>query len=289
MDCAGTERRITIADLLTAKREHRPVAAVSCYDYTTARLVSASSVEMILVGDSAAQVILGFDSTLPVTMDFMVTITAAVRRAAPNTYLVADMPFLSYHISVAEALRNAGRFLTEAGAQMVKIEAADAYLDRIKATTDAGIAVMAHIGIRPQRIGTMGRFRAEATTSEAAIELVNLAKRMVNAGASALLIEGTATEVAQIITSQSDVPVISCGSGAGCDGQILIAPDILGLSHGATPRFARAFGDLGSRTVEAFRTYADEVRAGRFPDSEHSYHMKSGELQRLKELLDRNE
>lgn len=289
MDCAGTERRITIADLLTAKREHRPVAAVSCYDYTTARLVSASSVEMILVGDSAAQVILGFDSTLPVTMDFMVTITAAVRRAAPNTYLVADMPFLSYHISVAEALRNAGRFLTEAGAQMVKIEAADAYLDRIKATTDAGIAVMAHIGIRPQRIGTMGRFRAEATTSEAAIELVNLAKRMVNAGASALLIEGTATEVAQIITNQSDVPVISCGSGAGCDGQILIAPDILGLSHGATPRFARAFDDLGTRTVEAFRTYADEVRAGRFPDSEHSYHMKSGELQRLKELLDRNE
>ena len=289
MDCAGTERRITIADLLTAKREHRPVAAVSCYDYTTARLVSASSVEMILVGDSAAQVILGFDSTLPVTMDFMVTITAAVRRAAPNTYLVADMPFLSYHISVAEALRNAGRFLTEAGAQMVKIEAADAYLDRIKATTDAGIAVMAHIGIRPQRIGTMGRFRAEATTSEAAIELVNLAKRMVNAGASALLIEGTATEVAQIITNQSDVPVISCGSGAGCDGQILIAPDILGLSHGTTPRFARAFDDLGTRTVEAFRTYADEVRAGRFPDSEHSYHMKPGELQRLKELLDRNE
>lgn len=288
MDFAGTERRITISDLLTAKREHRPVAAVSCYDYTTARLVSASSVEMILVGDSAAQVILGFDSTLPVTMDFMVTITAAVRRAAPNTYLVADMPFLSYHISVAEALRNAGRFLTEAGAQMVKIEAADAYLDRIKATTDAGIAVMAHIGIRPQRIGTMGRFRAEATTAEGAIELVNLAKRMVDAGATALLIEGTATEVAQIITSQTDVPVISCGSGAGCDGQILIAPDILGLSHGATPRFARAFDDLGTRTVEAFRTYADEVRAGRFPDSEHSYHMKSGELQRLKELLDRN-
>ena len=288
MDCAGTERRITISDLLTAKREHRPVAAVSCYDYTTARLVSASSVEMILVGDSAAQVILGFDSTLPVTMDFMVTITAAVRRAAPNTYLVADMPFLSYHISVAEALRNAGRFLTEAGAQMVKIEAADAYLDRIEATTDAGIAVMAHIGIRPQRIGTMGRFRAEATTAEGAIELVNLAKRMVDAGATALLIEGTATEVAQIITSQTDVPVISCGSGAGCDGQILIAPDILGLSHGATPRFARAFDDLGTRTVEAFRTYADEVRAGRFPDSEHSYHMKSGELQRLKELLDRN-
>ena len=288
MDCAGTERRITISDLLTAKREHRPVAAVSCYDYTTARLVSASSVEMILVGDSAAQVILGFDSTLPVTMDFMVTITAAVRRAAPNTYLVADMPFLSYHISVAEALRNAGRFLTEAGAQMVKIEAADAYLDRIEATTDAGIAVMAHIGIRPQRIGTMGRFRAEATTAEGAIELVNLAKRMVDAGATALLIEGTATEVAQIITSQTDVPVISCGSGAGCDGQILIAPDILGLSHGTTPRFARAFDDLGTRTVEAFRTYADEVRAGRFPDSEHSYHMKSGELQRLKELLDRN-
>ncbi len=276
---------ITIADLLVAKQQHRPIVAVSCYDYTTASLLAQSPVDMILVGDSAAQAVLGFDSTLPVTMDFMVTITAAVRRAAPNVYLVADMPFLSYHLSLGQAIRNAGRFLTEAGAAMVKIEATAAYLDTVRAVSDSGIPVMAHIGILPQRIATVGRFHAEAATAEAAVSLIDLAERMVACGASALLIEGTAAEVAQIITSRSPVPVISCGSGPGCDGQILIAPDILGLSTGHSPKFAKAFGDLGPRCVEAFRQYAQDVKAGQFPDAEHSYHMKSGELQRLQELL----
>lgn len=279
------DNRITITDLLQAKQDHRRVVAISCYDYTTARLVAQVPVEIILVGDSAAQLMLGFDTTLPATMDFMVTITAAVRRGAPNIYLIADMPFLSYHTSTAEAVRNAGRFLIEAGAQMVKIEATTAHLDTIRAVADAGIAVMAHIGIRPQRISTMGRFRAEATTAEMAVELIDLARRMIQAGAGALLIEGTATEVAQIITEQSEVPVISCGSGAGCDGQILIAPDILGLSQGRLPKFTKAYDQLGVRAIEAIRAYAEEVKASRFPDAEHSYHMKDGELQRLKGLL----
>ena len=277
--------RITIADLLKAKEDRRAITAVSCYDYTTARLVSQAPVEMILVGDSAAEFVLGFDTTLPVTMDFMVAITAAVRRGAPNVYLVADMPFLSYHISIAEAIRNAGRFLTQAGAQMVKLEATEAHLDTIRALTDAGIPVMAHIGIRPQRIGMIGRFRAEASTAEAALALIHLAGKMTGAGASALLIEGTTAEVSQIVTTRSKVPVISCGSGPGCDGQILVAPDILGLSNGQPPKFARAYADLGTRTVEAIRQYAEEVRAGRFPDAKHSYHMKPGELQRLEDLL----
>ncbi len=276
---------ITIADLLDAKRQRRAITAVSCYDYTTARLVSQAPVEMILAGDSAAELMLGFDTTLPATMDFMVAITAAVRRGAPNVYLVADMPFLSYHTGTGEAIRNAGRFLTEGGAQMVKFEATDAYVDIIRAVSDAGIAVMAHIGILPQRIGTIGRFRAEATTAEAAFELVNLAEQLVSAGASALLIEGTATEVAQVITARSSVPVISCGSGPGCDGQILIAPDILGLSTGRPPKFAKAYAELGPRAVEAFQRYADEVKARRYPDAEHSYHMKPAELQRFEKHL----
>jgi 3-methyl-2-oxobutanoate hydroxymethyltransferase len=240
---------------------------------------------MILVGDSAAQLMLGHDSTLPATMDFMVTITAAVRRGAPNVYLVADMPFLSYHVNPGEAIRNAGRFLTEAGAQMVKIEATEAHLETIRAVSNAGIAVMAHIGIRPQRITTVGRFQAEATTAEMAMELVNLAEQMVNAGASALLVEGTAAEVAQVITERSNVPVISCGAGAGCDGQILVAPDILGLSQGRPPKFARAYTDLTGPSVAAFQQYADDVKTGTFPDAAHSYHMKTGELQRLQNLL----
>jgi 3-methyl-2-oxobutanoate hydroxymethyltransferase len=277
--------RITIADLLTAKQQRRPIAAVSCYDYTTARLVAQAPVDMILVGDSAAQLMLGFESTLPATMDFMVAITAAVRRAAPNVYLVADMPFLSYHLSFAQAIRNAGRFVTDAGAQMVKIEATAAYLDTVKAVSEAGIPVMAHLGILPQRIVAMGRFHAEATTADRALDLINLAQRMRTAGASALLIEGTAAEVAQIITSRSDVPVISCGSGAGCDGQILVAPDILGLAAGHPPKFAKSYGDLGPRFAEAFQKYAEDVKSGRFPDAEHSYHMKPAEHDRLEEQL----
>jgi 3-methyl-2-oxobutanoate hydroxymethyltransferase len=277
--------KITIADLLAAKGQGRKIAAVSCYDYTTARLISQTPVQMILVGDSAAQVVLGFDSTLPAKMDFMVSITAAVKRGAPNAFLVADMPFLSYQVTAAEAIRNAGRFVAEAGAQMVKIEATGAHLDVIKAVSNADIAVMAHIGIRPQSITRTGRLKAEATTAEMAAELISLAEQMVNNGAGMLLIEGTAAEVAQIITERLQVPVISCGAGPGCDGQILIAPDILGLTQGPQPKFAKSYGNLAEKTIEAFTAYAKEVHESQYPEKENSYHMKPGELERLNELL----
>ncbi|MCK4752063.1 MAG: 3-methyl-2-oxobutanoate hydroxymethyltransferase [Planctomycetes bacterium] len=277
--------KITISDLVSAKSQGRKIVAVSCYDYTTARLVCESDVQMLLVGDSAAQLMLGFDSTLPATMDFMVTITAAVRRGAPDVFLVADMPFLSYQVGINKAVKNAGRFVTEAGAQMIKIEASQPYLDVIKAVSDAGIGVMAHIGIRPQSISKIGRFKAEATTAEMALELIALADQMVQAGATSLLIEGTATEVAEIVTKRYEMPVISCGSGAGCDGQILIAPDILGLTQGTGPKFTKSYGDLAKSTIEAVNSYSKEVQDGKFPDSEHSYHMKKGELERLEGLL----
>ena len=280
--------KITIADLFAARRENRKIAAVSCYDYTTAKLISQTDVQLILVGDSAAQIMLGFDSTLPATMDFMVAITAAVRRGAPNVYLVADMPFLSYQLGRAEAIRNAGRFAAEAGAQMVKIEAGGADLDTVKAVSDVGIAVMAHIGIRPQSIGKTGRFKAEATTAEMAAELVSLAQQMINSGASTLLVEGAAAEVAELITRHSEVPVIGCGSGPGCDGQILISPDILGLTQGPSPKFAKSYGNLANDTIAAFNAYCKEVQTGQFPDKEHSYHMKMGEFERLDELLKSN-
>jgi len=279
------DAKITIADLVTAKRQNRKIVAVSCYNYTTAKLISQTDVQMILVGDSATQVMLGFDSTLPATMDFMVAITAAVRRGAPNVCLVADMPFLSYQVGLGEAVKNAGRFVAEAGAQIIKIEASGAYLDVIKAVSDAGMAVMAHIGIRPQSISKLGRFKAEATTAEMALELIALAEQMLQAGAASLLIEGTAAEVAEIVTKRCEVPVIGCGSGPGCDGQILIAPDILGLAQGRKPKFAKSYGNLANATIEAISNYGKEVQAGQFPDREHSYHMKAGELERLQELL----
>jgi 3-methyl-2-oxobutanoate hydroxymethyltransferase len=277
--------RMTILDLIEAKRRNHRIAAVSCYDYTTAKLVSQTDIQMILVGDSAAEVVLGFDSTLPATMDFMVTITAAVRRGAPNVFLVADMPFLSCQVGKTEAVKNAGRFMSQAGAQMVKIEANCADLNVIKAVSDAGIAVMGHIGIRPQSISKVGRFKAEGTTARKAVEMIQLAEQMIDSGASALLIEGTATEVAEIITSRCDVPVISCGSGLRCDGQILIVSDILGLTQGPSPKFAMSFGHLAEHTIEAFSAYAKEVHEGTFPDSGHSYHMKPGQFEQLHELL----
>lgn len=276
---------ITIADLVEAKQQNRKTAVVSCYDYITALLVSQSDIEMIIVGDSAAQHVLGFDSTLAATMDFMVTITAAVRRGAPNVFLVADMPFLSYQVTTAEAVKNAGRFITESEAQMVKIEANSAQLDVIKRVSDAGIAVMAHIGIKPQYISKTGRFKAEATTAEMAAQLISLAGQMIDAGASTLLLEGTAAEVAEIITQRSEVPVISCGSGPGCDGQVLVTPDILGTTQGKKPKFAKSYDNLTEKTIKAFKAYGKEVHNNEYPDKEHSYHMKTGELDRLKEIL----
>ncbi|MFC1764592.1 3-methyl-2-oxobutanoate hydroxymethyltransferase [Planctomycetota bacterium] len=279
------EKKLTIADLFTAKDEDRKLVAVSCYDYTTAALAAQAEVDIILVGDSAAQIMLGFDSTLPVSMDTMVTLTSAARRGAPNQFLVADMPFLSYQASLAEAMKNAGRFVTESGAQMVKIEISHAYLDVIKMVSNAGIAVMAHIGIRPQFIGQMGRFKAEGTTAEMAYELLLFADQLIEAGARALLIEGTAAEVAERITQRVKVPVIGCGSGPGCDGQVLIAADILGLTQGCKPKFSRSFVELGEQCVAGFADYASNVRDRQYPGKQHSYHMKKGELGRLSSLL----
>jgi 3-methyl-2-oxobutanoate hydroxymethyltransferase len=279
-------QKITMSDLMEAKQAARKIVAVSCYDYTTAKLVQQAGAEMILVGDSAAQVILGHDTTLPATMDFMTTITAAVRRGAPDVCLVADMPFLSYQTSIADAVANAGRFFQEAGAQIVKIEATAAHLDVIKAVSDAGMAVMAHIGIRPQRITKLGKLKAEGTTADLAVELVTLARKMVAAGASSLLLEGTAREVSKIVTENSPVPVISCGSGPDCDGQILIISDILGLNDGGKPKFAKAFGQLQKPTIEAVRQYAEQVRSSQYPCDDHCYHIKPGQLEKLRQMLD---
>jgi 3-methyl-2-oxobutanoate hydroxymethyltransferase len=279
--------KITIADLYKYKAEGRKIAAVSCYDCITANLCEKSGIEMLLVGDSAAQVVLGHKSTLPVTMDFMVELTAGVRRGSENTFLVADMPFLSYQTGIGEAIKNAGRFVAGAGADMVKIEAASEYLDVIKQVSSAGISVMAHIGVKPQYIGKTGKYKAEGRGVQQGLELVSMAEQMVSAGAKAILVEASASEVGEMITERVDVPVISCGGGDGCDGQILVAPDILGLTEGKTPKFVKKYADLAKEYRKAFTRYAEEVRDGKFPDDEHSYHMKKGEFEQLKKQLRR--
>lgn len=270
-----------LIDMQKAKAQGQKIAAISCYDYTTASIVAKTDIEMVLVGDSAAQVMLGYDSTLPATMDFMVEITAAVRRAVPNKILVADMPFMSYQADISEAVKNAGRFVTKAGADIIKIEATEAYLPVIKAVSDTGISVMAHIGLTPQ----WRKYAAEGITAASGIHLIRLAEKMLTAGAGSLLLEAVAREIAKIITDKSEVPVISCGSGPDCDGQILISNDILGLTEGKMPKFAKAFGSLADPTLRALSKYSQQIHNKTYPNDKHSYHVKKSELEKLRQFL----
>jgi 3-methyl-2-oxobutanoate hydroxymethyltransferase len=272
--------KITISTLSIAKKQGRKFSVVSCYDYVSAKLAAAAGVDVLLAGDSASQFTLGFDSTLAVTMDFMVAITAGIKRAAPDLLIVADMPFEGCKNGTAETVKNAKRFVSESGADIVKIEIVQATPETIKAVVDAGVAVMPHLGIRPQT----GQYKAQGTTAEVAAEIIALAEQMYSAGAKMLLLEGTAREAAKIITEKLPIPVIGCGSGPDCDGQVLVLPDILNLASGPVPKFSKSFGDIGRASIEAIALYDRQIKQGVFPDDSHSYHMKSGELEKLKNL-----
>ena len=278
-------KKLTIDDLVAMKNAGKKIAAISCYDFTTAALMEKAGIDMLLVGDSAAEIMLGYDSTLGITMDFMVTITSAVRRAATNTCVVADMPYMSYQASKTEAIKNAARFITESRADIVKIEVSSAQVDIIKAVSDADVPVMGHIGLRPQSVAKYGRLKAQGTTAEGAFELVTLADRVVEAGASFLLIEGTAREVAKIITERVSVPVISCGAGPDCDGQILVISDILGLTQGKAPKFAKNFANLSEEVLKAAKIYKNSVKKCEFPEDAHSYHIFANHCKKLHEFL----
>jgi 3-methyl-2-oxobutanoate hydroxymethyltransferase len=273
--------KVTISTLRQAKADGQKFSVVSCYDYTSAKLVAAAGVDVLLVGDSASQFILGFDSTLPVSMDFMAAITAAVRRAAPDLLLVADMPYEGCKSGIVETVKNAERFVKECGADIVKIEMVQANLETIKTVVDAGIAVMPHLGIRPQT----GQYKAEGTTADAAAEIIKLAEQMYKTGAQMLLLEGTAREAAEIITKKLPIPIIGCGSGPDCDGQVLVLPDILNLKNGPMPKFSKSFADIGKASIDAIASYDRQIKQGTFPDDSHSYHMKSGEYEKLKQLV----
>ncbi len=276
------KNKTTLLDLYELKATGKKFSCLTCYDYTTAKIIADSKVEMLMVGDSAAQIVLGYPTTLPVGMDFMVAITAGVRRAAPNKILVADMPFLSYQVSISNAIENAGRFVTEAGADIIKIEASRVQIGVVKAVSDAGMSVMAHIGIRPQSISKMGRLKAQGVTAAEARELIELANDMIDAGATILLLEGSAREVAKIITENSSIPVLSCGSGPDCDGQVLVISDVLGLGDGNGPKFSKSFGEIGKAIRSAIDEYEKDVHNNSFPDDAHCYHMKTSEIEKLK-------
>jgi 3-methyl-2-oxobutanoate hydroxymethyltransferase len=259
----------TIRDLAAWKSEGRRFAMLTAYDFPTARILDEAGIPVLLVGDSLAQVILGYETTLPVTMEEMLHHSRAVARGAKDALLVGDMPFLSYQTSTEEAIRNAGRFLKEGGMHAVKIEGplfelADALVAR-------GIPVMGHLGLTPQSVHAMGGYRVQAKTEETAERLVQDALTLEKAGIFSLVLEGIPAEVAERVTGSVGVPTIGIGAGSGCDGQVLVVTDMLGLGLGKYPKFVKNYANLREDIERAARTFAAEVETGTFPDPEHSY------------------
>ncbi|HEY8666009.1 MAG TPA: 3-methyl-2-oxobutanoate hydroxymethyltransferase [Tepidisphaeraceae bacterium] len=269
-------RKISLTDLRSARTSGSKIAMLTCYDYTTATLMQRAGVPALLVGDSAANVILGHDSTLPVSLDFMIAITAAVRRGAPLAFLVGDMPFGSYQASTEQGVLNVFRMVKESGCDCVKLEVADAHAGLITRLADAGVAVMAHIGLRPQAVGVLGGYRFQGRTADEAEEVVKLAEQMQAAGASAILLEAVPPEVAKAVVERVTLPVIGCGAGPDCDGHVVVTHDMLGLTPRA-PRFVPRIADMAPPLLAAFAAYAESVASGQYPQPVHAYEMPAEE------------
>ena len=259
------------------RRGDVPLVMVTAYDAPGARMADAAGVDMILVGDSLAMVVLGYDDTLQVTVDDMAHHTAAVARAKPSALVVADLPWLSYHVSVEDTVRNAAQ-LIRAGAHAVKLEGGRKRLPMVEALVDAEIPVMGHIGLTPQSVHAMGGFRVQGRETSAALALVDDAKALAHAGCFAIVIEGVPDEVAAMITAAVDVPTIGIGAGPHCDGQVLVCYDMLGMDETFKPRFVRRFANLGQTIKEAVNSYVSEVRAGTFPSDAESFDRTAASL-----------
>ncbi len=257
-----------------------PLVMLTAYDAPSARQVDAAGADMILVGDSLAMVVLGYDDTLQVTVDDMAHHTAAVARAEPEALIVGDLPWMSYHVSVEETVRNAAT-LVRAGAQAVKLEGGRKRLGMIEAIIAAEIPVMGHLGLTPQSIHAMGGFKVQGRNADAAMALVDAAKALAHAGCFAIVLEGVPVRVAEMVTEAIDVPTIGIGAGPHCDGQVLVYHDVLGIEDRFIPKFVRRYADLGSASVEALGNYVADVRSGAFPNDDESYHMADDQAEAL--------
>ena len=271
--------KITVPDLLQRKTQaadpHSKAQKITCltaYDYPTARLLDEAGVDVILVGDSLGMVVLGHENTLSVTIDEMLHHTRAVRRGTRRALVVADMPYGSYHTDTAESLRNAVRFVKEAGAEAVKVEGGERRLELISRLTEAEMPVMGHVGLTPQSLNALGGYRVQGKTADAAEQLIRDARAVEAAGAFAVVLEAVPRELAAQITRELRIPTIGIGAGPDCDGQVLVIHDLLGLTFGQTPRFARQFANLGEIISKAVHEYCEDVRSGTFPSDGESYH-----------------
>ena len=271
----------TVQTFKEAKNNHMKLAMLTAYDYSTAKLQDEAGIHGILVGDSLGNVILGYEDTISVTMEDMIHHGAAVARGAKNALVVVDMPFMSYQTSVYDAVVNAGRLMKEGRANAVKLEGGVSVCPQIKAITDAGIPVMAHLGLTPQSINAFGGFKVQGKNEAAARKLIDDAKAVEEAGAFALVLECVPAKLAKIISEQLTIPTIGIGAGAGCDGQILVYQDMLGMFSDYTPKFVKRFAEVGSVMKEAFANYIKEVQAETYPAEEHTFKIDDGVLEKL--------
>jgi 3-methyl-2-oxobutanoate hydroxymethyltransferase len=274
-----TTGKLPLTELAEMKRRGERIVMVTAYDAPGARFADAAGIDLVLVGDSAAMVVLGRDSTVPATMDEMLVLTRAVTRGARRPLVVADMPFGSFQVSDEDALANAIRFVKEAGADAVKLEGAGPSLSRVRALVGAGIPVMGHIGLTPQSATMLGGFKAQGRTAEKARQLVDDAIALQDAGCFSLVLEAVPSPVATRITGLLEIPTIGIGAGAGCDGQVLVYHDLLGLYEARAPRFVKRYAGLADEIRAALEQYAEDVRTGRFPEEQHGYAMPDEELE----------
>ena len=264
-------KKLLVADIIEKKKAGEKITILTAYDSSFAALLDNAGVDAILVGDSLGMVALGYESTVPVTMEEMLHHAKAVRRGAQNSFLIGDMPFLSYQVEVAEAIRNGGRFMKEAGCDAVKLEGGIEVCDTVQAMVAAGIPVMGHIGLTPQTAGQLGGYKLQGKDLDSAGKLLADARALTEAGAFALVLECIPDKLAKIITEQVTIPTIGIGAGAYCDGQVLVTNDLLGLFEKYIPRFVKQYAKLAPMVNEAVQKFLDEVRAGEFPDDKHSF------------------
>lgn len=275
-------QKITIPLLLTKKEKKEKIVALTAYDFPTAKIVDECGVDIILVGDSLGMVVLGYENTIPVTMEEMIHHTKAVSRATKNALLVGDMPYFSFHQSVEETIRNASRFLKEGGTAAVKIEGASSErLKLIKMLIEAEIPVMGHVGLTPQSIYHFGQFRVRGKAVEEARKIIKDALNLEKAGVFCVILECIPLEVAKLITEKLRIPTIGIGAGPYCDGQILVFHDLVGYSNGYLPKFVKKYAELNENISKAVQGYKDDVSRGDFPDDNHSYHLKPDVLKKL--------
>lgn len=279
-------KKVTIPDIQAKKERGEPITMLTAYDYPLALACDRAGIDILLVGDSYGMVMLGYESTVPVTMDEMLIACRAVARGAKAALLVGDMPFMSYQADPAEAVRNAGRFLKEANMDAVKLEGGSEVVDITRRIVDAGIAVMGHIGLTPQSISKLGGYRTQGTTARAARKLLDDALALQQAGCFSIVLEKVPDRVAELISRKLTIPTIGIGAGVGCDGQVLVTHDLLGLFDRFTPKFVKKYAQLHKDIAQALATYKAEVESRAFPAAEHSFAISDDEWQRFMEELD---